>query len=135
MMAPWGLIRRDSGQPVVDSLEVADGLWSRFRGLQLRAGLPLGRGLLLVPCPSVHTFFMRFAIDVVLLNRQAQVVAVRRHVRPWRMVLPVPGSYATLEVPAGTTDVEPGDALCLIGLDGVRPPWSLRFLSSTAKEG
>lgn len=132
MISPWQLVRRDTGRPVVESLEVADGPWSRFKGLQLRAGLPAGRGLLLVPCPSVHTFFMRFAIDVVLLDRQGQVVAVRRRVRPWRIVLPVLGSYATLEMAAGTANLEPGAGLSLIGPLGT-PPRSLRFLCSPAK--
>jgi len=69
--------------------EVADGPWSRFKGLQFRKYLPPGCGLLLVPCPSVHTFFLRFPIDVLLLDRAGQVLAVRRAVRPWRLVLPV----------------------------------------------
>ena len=99
---------RDGGATVAASLEVADGVWSRFKGLQFRAALPPDAGLLLVPCPSVHTFFMRFPIDVVLLDRGGCVVAVRRHVRPWRIVPPVWRAYATLELPAGAADLEPG---------------------------
>jgi uncharacterized membrane protein (UPF0127 family) len=90
--------------------------------------MPAGRGLLLVPCPSVHTFFMRFALDVALLDRQGQVLAVRRGVRPWRVVLPVAGSYATLEVAAGSADIEAGSFLCVTGPKGAVPPRSLRFL-------
>ena len=49
------LCERSSGQVVVERLEVADGFWSRLRGLQFRKELPAGSGLLLVPCSSIHT--------------------------------------------------------------------------------
>ena len=58
---------------------------------------------------------MRFALDVVLLDREGRVLAVRRGVRPWRIVLPVSGSYATLELPAGSADLEVGTPLCVTG--------------------
>jgi len=133
MTAPLRLVRED-GATVVTALEVADGIWSRFKGLQLRSHLPNGSGLLLVPCPSIHTFFMRFPIDVVLLDRQGKVVAVRRGVRPWRVVFPVSGSYATLELPAGTASVEVGATL---RLDEPRSsfPRSLRFLRPNVTTG
>jgi len=135
-MAHWRLLRRDNDEPVVQSLEIADRAWSRFKGLQLRAGLPEGTGLLLVPCPSVHTFFMRFPIDVVLLDRAGTVVAVRRRVRPWRLVLPVPRSYAALEVSGGSCSLDVGISLRLEASPaGVVPPRSLAFLcpSCTAR--
>lgn len=128
MTTPLRLLRADTGDVVVHSLEVADGPWSRFRGLQLRRGLPPGSGLLLVPCPSVHTFFMRFPIDVLLLDRQGVVVAVRRAVRPWRAVMPVHGAYATLELPAGSVHVDVGAVLCLDATGEDRPRRSLAFL-------
>jgi uncharacterized membrane protein (UPF0127 family) len=127
MTSPWRLVRRDTGQAVVERLEIAGNMWTRFWGLQFRAGLSSGSGLLLVPCPSVHTFFMRFAIDVLLLDRQGKVVAVRRGVRPWRVVLPVSDSYATLELPGGTTDLDVGVCLSLDGEERTAPRW-LRFL-------
>jgi uncharacterized membrane protein (UPF0127 family) len=130
MTKPLRLLRADTGAVVVEALEVADGPWSRFKGLQFRAGLAPGSGLLLVPCPSVHTFFMRFAIDVVLLDRGGRVVAVRRGVRPWRVVLPVRGAHAALELPAGSCRLEEGAALHLqpAGAAPPRPARSLAFL-------
>src|SRR5205823_4786866 len=68
------LIRADTGAVVVRTLEVADGLWSRFWGWQFGRSAAPGVGLLLVPCASVHTFFMRFAIDVLLLDRGGVVL-------------------------------------------------------------
>lgn len=70
------------GKPV----RVADRPWSRLLGL---AGLPLeraGAGLLIPHCRSVHTFGMRFALDVVFLDDAGEVVAVHRRVGPVRIV-------------------------------------------------
>ena len=113
MKTPWRLTRADTGALVVSSLEVADGVWSRFKGLQLRASLPPGGGLLLVPCASIHTFWMRFAIDVVMLDRDYRVLELRRAVWPWRIVKAVRGTHAILEMAAGTAGMEPGAALQL----------------------
>ena len=132
MSAPWRLVAADSGEVVVAALEVADGFWSRFRGLQRRRELPVGAGLLLVPCPSVHTCFMRFAIDVLLLDRSGAVLAVRQAVRPWRVVLSVPGTYAILEVPGGTATVGPSTKLRLEVTElGAEIPPSLAFLHAS----
>ncbi len=130
MRSPCRLLRADTGATVVESLEVADTAWSLFKGLQMRSVLPAGSGLLLVPCPSVHTWFMRFPIDVLLLDRQGVVVARRDRVRPWRIVLPVAGAHATLELPAGSCSVNVGVPLRLDTV-GDDYPRSLRFLCST----
>ncbi len=130
MHTPWRLTRLDTGATIVSRLAVADNMWTRFWGLQFRAPLPAGAGLLLVPCPSVHTFFLRSAIDVVLIDRRGTVVATRSSVRPWRMVMPVSGSYATLELPGGTCNLEVGTSLRLRAPDGSTPApsRSLQFL-------
>ncbi len=130
---PWRLIERDSGQLIVDRLEVADGFWSRFKGLQFRRALPAGTGLLLVPCASIHTFWMRFALDVIFLSDAGRVLEVRTNVRPWRMVIAARGTHAVLEVTAGKVTVAPGTWLQL-ETPGVTmtPPRSLRFLSPLA---
>jgi uncharacterized membrane protein (UPF0127 family) len=130
MTSPWRLVNRTTGETVADPLEIADGFWSRFRGLQLRAALAPGSGLLLVPCPSIHTFMMRFPIDVVMLDRTGAVIALRRAVRPWRIVAPVPDTYAILELPAETLTVGSGDLLRLEPGCGKhsKPPRSVHFL-------
>jgi uncharacterized protein len=71
-----------------------------MRGLLGRDGLAQGEGLLLKPCGSVHTAFMRFPIDVVFLDRELSVVAVRPEVRPWRTAR-ARGAKVTLELAAG----------------------------------
>ena len=63
------VIRGDGGGIVCDRCESADGLVTRARGLLGRSGLDRGEGLLLKPTFSIHTFFMRFPIDVVFLDK------------------------------------------------------------------
>jgi uncharacterized protein len=71
-----------------------------MRGLLGRDGLAQGEGLLIKPCGSVHTFFMRFPLDVVFLDRELSVVAVRPEVRPWRTA-GARGAKIALELAAG----------------------------------
>jgi uncharacterized membrane protein (UPF0127 family) len=116
MQSGWCLINTRTGGTVAADLEVADGLVSRLVGLQLRRELPRGSGLLLVPCAAVHTFFMRFPIDVIQLDGRGRVVVVRREVPPWSTVEASPWTRAVLELPVGTADVAMGDVLRLHGL-------------------
>ena len=64
--------------------EVAERFTERLRGLIGRDGLERGKGMLIVRCNCIHTFFMRFPIDATFLDRQGNVVKVVRNVRPWR---------------------------------------------------
>ena len=65
--------------------EVAETFAERAKGLIGRRGLPAGRGLLILKCNCIHTFFMRFAIDATFLDRENRVVRIVRNVRPWRL--------------------------------------------------
>jgi hypothetical protein len=66
-------------------IEVADTSARRNKGLLGRAGLGAGEGLWIVPCEAVHTFAMKFAIDLIYLDRKHRVVKVRQAVRPGRI--------------------------------------------------
>src|SRR5688500_12305869 len=85
---------------VCESCAVADTMWTRLRGLMGRRELEPGEGLLLRPSSSVHTCFMRFAIDVVFLDGEMRVIAVSPAVRPWRLRLQR-GACVVLELRAG----------------------------------
>ena len=84
-------------------LEVADTPSTRNKGLLGRAGLPSGGGLWIVPCSSVHTFFMKFPIDLVYIDRRKKVKKVRSHVGPWRLSACLL-AHSILELPGGTVD-------------------------------
>jgi uncharacterized membrane protein (UPF0127 family) len=79
---------------------VARSPFKRLVGLALRRRPPPGRALLLPRCRSVHTFGMRFALDLVWLDAHGRVVRVDREVPPWR-VRSCRRAAAVLEVPSG----------------------------------
>jgi len=79
---------------------VATGFRSRLRGLAWRHRSQAGPGLLIPRCSSVHTFGMRFELDVYFLDRGGRVLSVRRRVPP-RRFLCCRGASAVLELPAG----------------------------------
>jgi uncharacterized membrane protein (UPF0127 family) len=93
--------------------DVADKALTRMRGLLGRRGLPRGHGLLIEPTWSVHTWFMRFPIDVVFLDRDLTVLKIRKHMGPWRAAARFRARSA-LELAAGECDrlyLEVGDRL------------------------
>jgi uncharacterized protein len=79
---------------------VATSFRSRLRGLAWRQREQARPGLLIQRCSSVHTFGMRFELDVYFLDRGGGVLAVRRRVPP-RRVLWCRGASAVLEIPSG----------------------------------
>jgi uncharacterized protein len=81
-------------------VRIAAGFMQRARGLLLRPPLAANEALLLPGCASVHTFGMRYAIDVVFLDSLGRVLYVARSLRPWR-VASQPGAAAVLELSAG----------------------------------
>jgi len=72
----------------------------RRSGLLKQDSLAEGCGLWITPCEGVHTFFMRFAIDVIFLDRQNRVRKIRAELRPWRLSACLT-AHAVLELPAG----------------------------------
>jgi len=100
-VAKWRLTNCGTNRLVVLELEMAIGFWSRLRGWQFRSPPAAGSGLLLAPCASIHTCWMRFALDVVWLDREGIVLAVARGVRPWWFAFAPSGTLAVLEVPVG----------------------------------
>lgn len=80
---------------------VARSLVSRAIGLLGRASLTAGEALVLEPCGSIHTAFMRFPIDVVYLDRAHRVVKAVPELRPFRMSAAQRGARAVIELPSG----------------------------------
>lgn len=83
------------------SVEVAATARQRTRGLLGRPGLEPGRAMWLAPCRSIHTVGMQFTIDVVFLNREYRVAAIREQVVPFRLVWGGWRSRGVLEFAAG----------------------------------
>lgn len=103
-------LRRDDGRIVCETVVVADRWGRRLRGLLGKRRLHPGQGLLLRPCFSIQTMFMRFPIDAVFVGRPAAdglrpVLAVHRGLPAWRGLVPlVRGAHGVLELPVGTIE-------------------------------
>jgi uncharacterized protein len=112
------LVVGDPQQKVVCEIcHLADNFLSRMRGLLGRRALGRGEGVLLRPAAAVHTWFMRFPIDVLFLDRKLEVVAVRPSVKPWRAAA-ARGACAVLELRAGESDrrgIQVGDRIGMVG--------------------
>jgi uncharacterized protein len=103
------------------SVEVADRPATRNKGLLGRDGLAPGEGLWIVPCAAIHTFGMRFPIDLVYLDRKKRVKKVRSDVRSWRLSACL-FAHSVLELASGTvrrTQTGPGDKLDFSPVDSL----------------
>lgn len=98
------VVNQTTGQTLAARAAVADSIWSRFVGLQFKESLPRGAGLVLLPCESIHMFFMRFAIDAIFAAEDGRVVRVGRRLRPWTVGPFVRRALYCVEIPAGAAE-------------------------------
>jgi uncharacterized membrane protein (UPF0127 family) len=107
------VLNLNRGTVLATCLEVANTGPKRNKGLLGRKGLARGEGLWIVPCESVHTFFMQFPIDLVYLDRNNRIRKVRSSVPPWRLSVCL-SAHSILELPSGTireSQTQAGDML------------------------
>ncbi|MGH9675075.1 MAG: DUF192 domain-containing protein [Bryobacteraceae bacterium] len=98
---------------LAQAADVADTSAKRRTGLLKHESLPAGEGLWIAPCEAVHTFRMRFPIDIVFLSRKRQVLKLRERVPARRIALCL-RAHSVLELPAGmveATGTTKGDQL------------------------
>ncbi len=108
------LLHAGTGREIA-RLERAETAFARMRGLLGRPGLPPGEGMIIERCSSIHTFFMRFPLDVLFLDARDTVQRVARGVPPWRLLF-APGARRVVELAAGALEsfpLAPGDAVKL----------------------
>ena len=87
---------------LANQVVVADTFFSRFVGLLNRKNLNSGEALMITRCRSIHMFFMRFAIDVIFVDRQNRVVGLVEGIKPFCLSsIFLKASYA-IELPEGT---------------------------------
>lgn len=108
------LVNARTQQTLVPRLEVAKSAWACMRGLLGRSDLPGDEGLWITQRGSIHTFFMKFAIDVVFVDRNLTVTKTVANVGPGRFVWRGWKSYSVIELQAGfleRTPIRVGDKL------------------------
>ena len=107
------ILNKTRSTELANHADLAHGGGKRSKGLLGRAGLGPGEGMWIVPCEAVHTFFMKFAIDLVYLDRKLRVKKTRHAVGPWRFSACL-SAHSVIELPAGTiraTQTECGDII------------------------
>jgi len=106
-----GLGRAGTLLPALDSA-------TRKTGLLKHTSLADGEAMLIAPSNAVHTWFMKFDLDLIFVRRDGRVVKTRAGVKPWRMSAAL-RAFAVIEMRAGTLaerDTQPGDILELCRL-------------------
>ena len=88
---------------LADRADIADTSAKRRTGLLKHTGLAPGEGLWIVPCEGVHTFAMKFPIDVVFLNKKRKIVKIRPNMVRRRIAISF-RAHSVLELPAGTLE-------------------------------
>lgn len=99
---PWQVTNVTRDRILATRASRAEGFWNRFMGLMGQTSLPMGEALHIVPCNSIHTFFMRIPIDVLFLDAENRVVRTYEALPPWRMTPPIRKARTVLEFPIGT---------------------------------
>lgn len=94
-------------QTLIAQLEIAETFGARAKGLLGRKSLAEDRALWITRSNSVHTFFMKFAIDLVFLDRHLKVRKTYSRVRPGRLILPVWSAASVIELAGGFLERNP----------------------------
>jgi len=92
---------RKDGLSLVRNVEWGSGSWRRARGLIGATSLSTDQGLVLVPCRAIHTWFMRFALDIIFFSRDGRVVRMAAQVKPFRMVWGGWPAWGVMEMQSG----------------------------------
>ena len=85
-------------------VKIAKGFFERMIGLLGKKSMSKDEVLVIENCKSVHTFFMRFPIDIVFIDRDSKVVNIFQNVKPFRLIFGRDGAYSVLESGVGYVD-------------------------------
>jgi len=99
---------------LADNAELANTFSKRLIGLLNRKSLNQGEALILAPSNSIHSFFMRFTIDVIFLDKAGKVIETLPSFKPFRLSPIYFNSHSVIELPANTlqlTQTQPGDSI------------------------
>ena len=109
-----GTVTVDERHSVANYVYRAETMFERMRGLLARPPLSADQGFWLEPCNSIHSFAMRYALDVVFLDADGHIVKLVENLNPWRVAAAIP-ARVTLELQSGAIarlGLRRGDKLC-----------------------
>ena len=90
------------GVLIANEVKEAKSFMARLRGLMYKKDLPSGEALLIKPCDSIHTFGMRFAIDVLFIDSAGTILRAVHSLKPGKVIGPVRKAIAVLEMISGS---------------------------------
>ncbi|MCU0666755.1 MAG: DUF192 domain-containing protein [Candidatus Omnitrophica bacterium] len=105
-----------SGVCLAQNAAVADSLFSRMKGLLGKESLSYGQALILQPCNSVHTFFMKFSLDLIFVNKENRIIKIIANLKPWRLSGVYLQAAYVIEFPAGSlvsSESKEGDTILI----------------------
>ena len=94
-------LTRENGEVISHKMVTATNIFSRMLGLMFSEKLPECDGFLISPCNSIHTFFMRYSLDILFLDKNFKIVKIIYGLSPWRMTWVYFKSSHVLEMKAG----------------------------------
>jgi len=101
---------------LADNATLAQTILTRLKGLIFKIELKKGQALIIKPCNSIHTFFMRFKIDVLFVSSENKVIKIYKGMKPFRVTSVYLKSAFVIEFPSGiatATNTEESDQLSI----------------------
>lgn len=89
-----------------ESASMTSNFLERFKGLMGKKALSIDKSLCIIPCNSIHMFFMKFPIDVVFLDETGKVIHLIANLKPWNISKIIKKSKLVIEMPVGTIEMK-----------------------------
>ena len=108
------LVNQTKNITIAEKVIEADSIGTRMVGLMFKDSFPENQTLWISQCNWIHTFFCRFPLDVVFVDKKLVVKGIKRQLKPWRLPGPVFSANSVFELTAGqvaTNQIEIGDQL------------------------
>ncbi|MCM8801108.1 MAG: DUF192 domain-containing protein [Candidatus Omnitrophica bacterium] len=95
------IINKTKNNILAEEVIMADTVFKRIKGLLGRKEIKKGQALIIKPCNSIHTFFMRFSIDVIFVDKDNRIIETIISLKPFRLTRLYPRAAFVIELPAG----------------------------------
>lgn len=112
------LVNKTKHTLLAKDIVIANTPFKRLKGLLGKKEFREGQAIILKPCNSLHTFFLRFAIDVIFVDKQNKVIEAISHLKPFHLTRVYWLSVLAIELPAGiiqSSSTYNGDTLTIEG--------------------
>ncbi len=98
------IIHAPTKKEIAAQVKVVNGFFDRLVGLMFKKDMRGFDGLLIDPCNSIHTCFMRYSLDIIFLNDHNEIIKIVRNIKPWRMTRIYFNATKVLELKSGVMD-------------------------------